>query len=392
MRIGFFTDTYLPARSGMEISIETFRQSLEGMGHEVYVFAPTMSGYRDENQKVTRFRSMRVIKRPEMRLAFPWASVGRSLQEVRALPLDIAHTHSPFTMGLLGRHIARIQRIPFVYTNHTHHTEYAKIYFRERIVLPFLAKKWVTWFANQADGVIVPSYKFKKLFEAYGATAPLHVVQTGINLSRFTQNEKARQAAQALRARYGIPGKAEVLLYIGRMSDEKNVAFLVRVMASFARTRPETYMFFVGDGLSTRRYKDLAARLGVRNAIFTGVVPQHEIPPYYHASQAFLFASLTDTQGIVILEAMASGLPVIALEDDALKDVVKDDVNGFLVGDSVTPDIFAAKTTTVLDSRAEYKRLSLGARGTAEQFTEGIQAAKLLGLYENLIARKRHKD
>lgn len=158
LRIGFFTDSYLPATHGVEVSIETFRRNLEKAGHRLFVYAPAVPGYRDTNRRVFRFKSVRVIENPEMRLAFPVAEDG-TMRELTRVPLDIVHVHTPFAVGLLGKYIASHQQVPIVYTHHTHYPEYAKVYLRERVVLPFLAKSLSAWFANLADAVIAPSPK-----------------------------------------------------------------------------------------------------------------------------------------------------------------------------------------------------------------------------------------
>jgi glycosyltransferase involved in cell wall biosynthesis len=390
MRIGFFTDTYLPVRSGMEISIETFRIGLERLGHEVYVCAPTMRGYWDENPKVTRFRSMRVIKNPEMRLASPWSPVGRTLHEVTHIPLDIVHAHSPFTMGMLGKYVSHMQNIPLVYTNHTHNAEYAKVYFKEKLLLPYLAEKLVSWFSNESDTTIAPSSKFEMLLREYGSRVPIEILQTGIDVARFEKRAETERAAQELRKRYGIPENAPTLLYVGRMSEEKNVTFLVHALGALSRTHPDVRMFFIGNGASIEYYKHLAVQSGAQNAFFVGAVKPEEIVTYYHASQAFLFASLTDTQGIVILEAMASGLPVVALEDGALKDVMRNGENGFFVSPSASPETFASTVLQALAATPENAQISMHALETAAEHTLDTQAKKLAHLYERLISAHRH--
>ena len=388
MRIGFFTDTYLPVRSGMEISIETFRIGLERLGHEVHVFAPTMHGYNDVNPNVVRFRSIRVLKNPEMRLASEWNSPNKSLKEIRAIKLDVVHAHSPFTMGLLGRHIARVQKIPFIFTNHTHHTEYTRVYFAG-LFFPKMMEKWIRWFSNQADEVIVPSYKFQKVLEEYGVRSPIEILQTGINVDRFKKTSEALEAAKQLRAKYNIPEDAPILLYVGRMSEEKNISYLVNAIGALARTRPDVYMFFVGNGQHIDVYQAQAQKLGFKNAIFTGVIKPENIVPYYHSASAFIFASLTDTQGIVILEAMACGMPVVALEDNAFKEVINNGQNGFLIPNNAAPELFANKIAEVLEKKPEYAHLGEHALLTAQQFTEMAQAQKLVSLYESLIAKKK---
>ena len=185
MRIGFFTDSYLPATHGVEVSIETFRTNLEKAGHKVFVYTPAVPGYTDSNRRVFRLKSVRVIDNPEMRLAFP--SFKTATLRIVRFKLDIVHVHTPFTVGLLGKYIATHQGIPILYTHHTHYPEYAKAYLKERVVLPYLAQSLSAWFANISDTVIAPSPKIKAILRAYGMHKPIHVLPTGLRLRQLDE-------------------------------------------------------------------------------------------------------------------------------------------------------------------------------------------------------------
>ncbi|GAI38976.1 unnamed protein product, partial [marine sediment metagenome] len=151
MKIGFFTDTYLPVTHGVEVSIATFRKTLEAAGHQVYIYAPESPGYKDKNPNVFRFKSIRVIKKPEMRYAFDFLPIGHTFKEISRFKLDIAHAHTPFSLGLLAKYISGRQLIPLIYTHHTHYPEYAKVYLKEKVLLPRLAKVYSAWFSNLSN-------------------------------------------------------------------------------------------------------------------------------------------------------------------------------------------------------------------------------------------------
>ena len=372
----------------MEISIESFRLR-SSMGHELFVFTPTMHGYKDENKNVYRFRSVRMIRKPEMRLAFPWGSVDSSVSKIREIPFDVVHVHSPFTMGLLGRHIARTQNVPLIFTNHCHHTEYAKIYFKEPLVLPYTTEKWIKWFSNQTDRVIAPSSKFKELLQGYGVIRP--VIRTDGIEPPVSVSETMQAAARAVRKRHGTR-RGRTLLYVAMVTRKRVVSD--RCACQLEKKHSDTHMLFVGEGKARKRYEEAAKEHGIRHAIFTGTVPHEDMPAYYRAADIFLFASLTDTQGIVILEAMASGLPVVALRDGALIDVIHHKQNGFLLDVKAAPETFAAQVEHLLEDKAEYRRVSANALATAAKFTEINMAEQLAVIYEGLVtARKlRHAE
>jgi len=383
MRIGFFTDTYLPVVHGVVISIETFRKSLEKMGHKVFIYAPHVPGYKDKNPNVFRFESIRVIEKPEMRLALPFLPKDHT-GKVLDFKLDIAHAHTPFSMGFLAKYIADHQKIPLVYTHHTHYPEYAKFYIKEKIITPLLARFLSAWYSNMADVIIAPSYKIKKLLQEYGVKKkkPIYVLPTGVNPKVF---KPSRRIKLRLRKKLKIFPKSRILVFVGRMGKEKNPEFLLRVMGEILKRNNDVFLLMVGDGPALKEFQKISQKLGIENnVIFTKAVPYKEIPDYYQASDIFVFASLTDTQGIVILEAMASGLPIVALKDAAFQEVVVYNKNGFLIKKASTK-IFANIILKILNDSRFYRKLSHNSRKFAYAFSEENQAKKLLKIYKNLV-------
>ncbi len=386
MRIGFFTDTYLPVIHGVVISIESFKKELEAAGHQVYIYAPESRGYKDKNPNVFRFKSVKVIKKPEMHYAFDFLPIGHSFKEVTHFKLDIVHAHTPFALGLLAKYISERQLIPLIYTHHTHYPEYAKAYLKEKIFLPYLAKIYSTWFSNVSDAIIAPSLKIKKLLRKYGVKKkiPIYILPTGINLKLF---KKAREKAQILKKKLKISPKTKILLSVSRIGEEKNIEFLMRTMREILKKKDDFLFLLVGDGPFLGELKKIAKDLKIiNNIIFTGRIPHKDIPLYYQAADLFVFASLTETQGIVILEALSSGLPIVALKDDALSGIVLDNKNGFLV-ERESPKLFSQKIIEPLEDSAIYKKFSKEAVKTVRQFSETNVAKKLIEIYKSQIEK-----
>lgn len=380
MRIGFFTDCYLPSGFGVETSIETFRKTLEQMGHQVFVFAPYFPVYKDENPNVFRFRSVRIIKKPPIHFAFPFLPLN-GLRERVDLPLDIVHSQTPFGMGLLGKYVSYHQKIPLLYTHHTHYPEYAKVYFKEKLVLPKLAEFLVKWYSDMCDGVIAPSLKIKRLLQKYGVKKQIFVLPTGINLE-FFRKEPGRK--EKIRAQLKIKAAQKVLLFAGRMGKEKNLDFLVKSCAEIVKIIPQTRLVMVGDGPHLPILKELARDLKLtENIIFTGSISYSQIPGYYQAADVFLFASLTDTQGLVILEAIASGLPVVALKDEAFSQMVLARKNGFLIK-KARPKDFAQKVIELLENPVLWKNFSKQSLQISRDFSKESQAQKLVQIYQKM--------
>lgn len=386
MKIGFFTDSYLPVEHGVEVSIETFRKDLEKTGHQIFIYAPHTPGYKDKNKNVFRLKSIKVIKKPEMRFALPIVQNGE-LKKLIDFKLDVAHAHTPFSLGLLGKFISARQKILFVYTHHTDYPEYSKAYFKGKKILPKAAELYSGWFSNMADAVIAPSFKIKKVLKNYGVKKPIYILPTGVDLKLFGKNVKSLKAAKSLRKKLGIDAKEKLLIFVGRLGQEKNVDFLIRAFAKISKKRKGVKFLIAGEGPFSEQYKSMAENLGLNNTIFAGAVPHEKLPAYYQAADLFVFASLTETQGIVILEAMASGLPIAALKDDAFKGIVSDGENGFLIPPKSAPEIFAEKITRILDNGALRKKFSQASAEIAENFSKEKQAEKLLDIYGKLIKK-----
>lgn len=389
MKIGFFTDTYLPGTSGVDVSVENFRKNLEKLGQKVFVYAPYFPNYKDKNPRVFRFKALKILKKPETRISLPILSKKPfQFKKVLDLKLDVVHCHSPFTMGILGKYIASYQRIPLVYTHHTRYPEYARIYLKEKIFLPRLAQTWSRIFANQANIVIAPSFKIKKILRDFGVKKEILILPTGINLNLFKKSEKPgvhTEKRNKKRKELGISKEIKIFLFVGRISEEKNIDFLLKVLKIILNKRKDVVLMLVGEETNfTKKIKEKAESLKVRDFVrFIGSVPHQKMPDYYQSSDVFLFSSLTETQGIVVLEAMASGLPIVALKDEVFKDIILNNQNGFITK-NFSPEIFSKKILKILDNSEIYKKFSVHSQKTAKNFSEKKQARKLLKIYQDL--------
>lgn len=388
MKIGFFTDGYLPSLHGVTISIETFRKNLENFGNQVFVFAPAAENYKDENPRIIRFKSVKVFPEKETYFALPFLPQNHQLREIIKIKLNICHAHSPFNLGFLGKFISLWKKIPLVYTHHTLYSEYAKFYLKENLITPYLARVWSTWFSNLSDLVIAPSTKIKKLLKEYGTKKEIEILPTGVDINFFKENPKNKLL---LRKKLSLKEDSKILLFVGRIEGEKNPLFLIDVLREIIRKRKDVFLVFVGSGGFIEKIKEKAKKLGVLKFVkFTGRIPHSQIPFYYQGADIFVFSSFTETQGIVILEAEATGLPVVVVKDEAFIDVIENNKNGFLVKKE-NPKLFASFIFKLLESPLLYKNFSRRSRKIAEKFSQEKQAKKLLSIYKDLIKFSKKK-
>lgn len=379
MKIGFFSDTYLPITFGTEISIETFKTWLEKLGHQVFVFAPKYSISLEE-KNVFRFPSIRLIKSPENRLMFFHPA---DIKKIVNLKLDVAHAHTPFSAGLLAKIVARQLKIPFFYTSHTLYPEYAKYWLiKNNKIFPFLMKGWLKFLGNACQGLIAPSVKMKKLLEEYGVKKPIFVLPTGLDFEKLeiTHGENA-----AIRKKFNIPLEAKILLYVGRLTLEKNIPFLLEVFREIVKKRDDLYFVLIGEGYLSEALKKTTSKWGIESkVIFTGRIEWQEVIKIYRQAYLFLFASLTDTQGLIIIEASYFGVPIIALKDDCYEGMLIDGKNGYTVYPHQV-SLFVEKISKLLEDRVLHQEFSKNAQEIAKNFSAENQARKLISIYQEVL-------
>ena len=385
MKIGFFTDTYQPNIDGIVRSIDLYREALEKLGHEVYIFAPKVSFFtreqKDPANRIYRFNSVKSIIVPNYPLAIPFSF--QHYYHFLKLKLDIIHSHTPFTLGALGNITGRIENKPVIMTYHTYYSEYIRHYFlKGKILTPKMTMRYCTFVTNQADIVISPSEKFQKVMRDEGVKKEIAVLPTGVKLEDFADVKKGY-----FRRRYFL-GNKKILLFVGRLAHEKNVQFLLQMMMHLQRQRPDVVLAIVGDGIYKKDLIALTRSLKIQQqVVFTGWLRGKKLSYAYADADCFVFASKTDTQGLVLLEACAQGLPVVMLADNGLTNAVQEGKNGFVVGVE-DPRIFSRKVYEVLADENRYRGFSDFSRHMAAQYSIDAQARQLVAIYEKALAAK----
>ncbi|MGB8645307.1 MAG: glycosyltransferase [Anaerolineae bacterium] len=385
MHIGFFTDGYLPQLNGVATSIDLLAQTLERFGQQVSIFAPAMDGYVDKHPGVHRLSSVKAFKDPPLWLSSPVST--RVWRETRHMDLDIVHSHSPFALHVLAYQVAQRQHIPLVYTYHTllsAHVHTVKL-FKRTIVPPRLAEKFSVWTCDMCDRVVAPSEKIKDLLERYGTHCPVTVVHNGIAMDRFQNVEPG-----FLHARLGLPAQARILLAVGRLTQEKNVGFLVNVLARVHEYNPDVYLIPVGQGPLRDEFQAQAARMGIgKNLVFTGPIPMEEMPRVYADADIYVSASFSEAHSMAALEALASGVPMVVVRDQSLAMMVVEGQNGFVV--DLDEQVFAQRVLDILEHPEAQQTMRACSREISNRFSIENQAHELIGVYSEVIAARNRK-
>ncbi len=380
MRILMVSDVSFPRVNGVSTSIATFRQSLAEIGHETTLVAPAYPGAGAEAD-VIRIPSRAVPRDPEDRLM----SRGRVVALAGLLAprgFDIVHVHTPFVAHYAGITLARRLGLPVVETYHTFFEEYLHHYLPllPRAVTRFVARRGSAAQCAQVDALIVPTGQMLSVLRGYGIGTRAEVLPTGIDLERFRGGDGA-----AFRRRHGIAADRPVLTHISRVAHEKNIDFVLEALTRVRREVPDVLLVIAGEGPALEHLRRLAARLGLDgHVLFVGYLDRaQELLDCYRAGDAFVFASRTETQGLVLLEALALGVPVISTAVLGTAEVLAGARGALIAPDEVAG--FAAAVTRVLTDAALRARLAAAAPADAAAWSAAAMAERLVALYHEVI-------
>jgi glycosyltransferase involved in cell wall biosynthesis len=380
MRIVLFTNAYKPTISGVVTSLTLFRQGLIEAGHDVFIIAPQYEDYVDDEPYIFRFPALDLTGQFDMSLALPIKNLLEPT--IRGLKPHVIHSQHPILMGDLAVTFARDLQVPFFFTFHTQYDQYAQHYIP---LAPALAgrvmEEVVQRYLKRCEHLIVPSESIqKKVKEQYKLDRTITVVPTPVDLSLFRSGSKSE-----LRAELGWTD-VQILLYVGRIAKEKKLDMLLDAFALIADRNPDARLAIVGRGPHKDSLMEKARRMGISGKVeFIGAVTHEQVPRYMAAADLFVFTSTTDTQGLVLIEAMASGTPVVAVNAPGPMDVLRD-CGGILTEAAAKP--FAEAVSSLLDRPERLQELSKQACELAQRY--GIRAAteRLLHVYETALEQQ----
>lgn len=373
MRIAFFADSYKPYLSGVTNSMELLVKELRELGHKVYIFAPRYPGHVDTDPDIIRFPSL-PTRYPKFRLAIPY---------IQRLPeVDLIHSHSPFQIGMLARYVAHRRHVPLVYTFHTLFTRY--VHYAKFVPEPISKLAMVNYireFCRRCDLIISPSEMSRRVLRVWGVKNRVEVVPSGVDMQRVSL-ANAEEKRSAIRKKYKIPENALVLLYVGRITKEKNISFLLRAFTRVAEAfRPPLYLLLVGGGPLEEEIRGKK----IKNVVLTGEIKYPEVLSYYAVGDVFVFSSTTETQGLVLAEAKALGLPVVALFAGGLVETVRSGEDGYLTPRNLGQ--FVEHIRRLIEDPALRLKLGHSARLDAlDRFDSSKIAKRVETLYNSLVA------
>jgi len=381
MNILMISDVYFPRVNGVSTSIATFRQQLRAAGHRVCLIVPDYGHAHGDDPDVIRIPSRRLWMDPEDRMMRPHA-VQALAAELRERRFDLVHIQTPFIAHRVGLRLGKHLGLPVLETCHTYFEEYLYHYvpFLPRALMQAAARHFTRVQCNRLDAVVVPSRAMQDVLREYGVSTPASIIPTGLQLEELSGGSRAR-----FRQAHGIAAAQPVLVHVGRVAHEKNIEFLLDVLLTLRERFADILLVIAGEGPAR---KSLQARVDREDlqpqVLFVDYLPRGEpLWDCYCAGDVFVFASATETQGLVLLEAMALGVPVVSTAFMGTRDILLGG-RGCLVAEPAVGD-FAGKVARLLEQPALRARLAREARGYAAEWTAETTTAQLLAYYTALV-------
>ena len=389
MRIGLFSDTYLPDVNGVVSSIVTLQKELEKNGHEVYVIA-------NHKGLLQTKREGNVLRLPGLELKWLYGYIlstpyhFSAKEEIRAMNLDVIHVHTEFGVGMFARIVAKDLNIPIIATYHTMYEDYTHYINKFDIdevdkITRKVASSFSRIIVDSCEAVIAPSEKTKETLLKYGVSTPIHIIPTGLDLNKFNADMIDPSAITNIKAEFNLADDEKLMLYVGRIAQEKSIDLVIRGFKKVALKSPKYKLMIVGGGPDLDNLKDLSKSIGIdQQVIFTGKQSPDLVPVFYAAATAFVSASTTETQGMTFIEALSTGLPIFARHDDVLEDLIDEGKSGFFFNDE---EDFAGKVISYFECDAEtVAKMKTCAIAKAQNYDCFKFYQDILAVYDEAIA------
>ena len=403
MNIAMFSDCYFPRINGVSVSILSFAEELTKLNHNVIIVCPDYESKKNlksqfkfsyEEIQKTKKGSLKLFRLASHRIVFSqedrlvkiavWHNLKKYLDNFKP---DIIHVNTEYMVGRFGSHYAKHRLIPMVYTFHTYWEDYIENYadFAPKNVSRAFGREISLYFLKRADKIIAPTKRFEQVVKSYGINCDITVIPTGISddIQKYEKNHAAL-FFNRIHKIFPIIKKKNILLYVGRVAKEKNLDFLLEMLGKVRKTVKDAVLIVVGDGPELKSLKEKAAKLPYSwNICFTGYSDRDQLAYFYNLADVFVFPSLTETQGLVTIEAMSNGLPVVAIGEMGTLDVMQGNNGGFMVNNDI--DEFSQKVIDLLQNPELRKQKSQEAKEWSKNWSIENTTQKLLSVYNSII-------
>jgi 1,2-diacylglycerol 3-alpha-glucosyltransferase len=387
MKIAMFTNTYLPHVGGVARSVKTLEDRCRELGHEVLVVAPEFAeDVADESDSVLRVPAICNFNGSDFSVRLPIPNIIHSA--IEEFDPDLIHSHHPFLLGDAALREAWKHRIPIVFTHHTLYERYTHYVPLDSPALKRVAIQLSTEYCNLCDTVIAPSDSIRRLLLDRGVTAAIEVTPTGIDTTAFASGD-----GTMFRKQHGIPLESRVIGHVGRLAKEKNLIYLAEAVRLRLSSDPNSAFLLVGEGNALEQIQEVVGEGELGRRMFAvGRQSGQGLQDAYAAMDLFVFASQTETQGMVLAEAMAAGKPVVAIDGPGVREIMRDRINGLMLSGEASPEEFAEAIGKILDHPGVAESYGSAAMDTARDYDRNRTAEEVIAIYQSLLDRYEHME
>lgn len=376
LSIAFFTDTYKPTINGVVTAVDLFATELRQLGHRVFIFGPRHPKQPREKDYYG-LRSFPLPAAPDFRVGIPLSV--KVIKQVPDLPIDIVHNHTPGPMGLLGLSLSQAKKVPLVQTYHSLISDYAKFYVPKVL---YGIRRFIDWWQyftyNRCDAITAPTPYIKQYLVQVGIKKQVTVLPTGLNLVEFSQPDMG-----SIR-NFKLPDDKKIVACVSRMNKEKNLMFLVEMFSVLLERNPDTCLLMIGGGPFQKKLERKAAELNIQSSIlFTGMCTRTQIAALLKKVDVFTYACRTDTQGIVIMEALAAGKPLVLVDEKVFEPFVDQGCNGYLLGEDHL--LFAKVINNIITDPTLQKNMEQHSLLLSQKYSIQKMTAKLVSIYRDIL-------
>jgi 1,2-diacylglycerol 3-alpha-glucosyltransferase len=385
VKIVMFTNTYLPHVGGVARSVSTYEEEFRRRGHDVRIVAPQFEGAMESTEFVLRTPALQHFNGSDFSVTLP--QPGLIAEFLDGFQPEIIHSHHPFLLGDAALRAAWTRRLPLVFTHHTLYEQYTRYVPLDSEALQRVAIQMATEYCNLCTHVIAPSESIAELLAQRCVTTPITAIPTGIDLDAFGKGDGG-----ACRRRFEISDDALVVGHVGRLAAEKNLAYLAKAVAQFLKAHPDAVFLVVGSGDFEDDVRELVSEVaGAKQLVMTGSRTGQELVDAYAAMDVFAFSSQSETQGMVLAEAMAARTPVVALDGAGVRDVLNES-NGRILPADAPIEAFVASLDEITRNREALKKLGESSRQSVREFGLDVCSDRILNLYQQLIDAQAIRD
>jgi 1,2-diacylglycerol 3-alpha-glucosyltransferase len=386
MNILMMTNTYIPHVGGVARSVVTFTDELRNLGHRVIVVAPEYDQEIEDEKDTIRIPAIQHFNGSDFSMVLPIpAYLDAHLQNFKP---NVVHSHHPFLIGSTAARISAKYNVPLVYTQHTMYEQYTHYVPMEFHRMKKFVVSLSTGYANMSEHVIAPSDSIAKVLIQRGVKVPMDIIPTGVYIEKFEHGD-----GKAFRISNNIPENVFVVGHLGRLAPEKNLEFLSKAIASFLQKEPDAHFLVIGYGSSKEQMNEFFTEQKLNKRVhFFGKLQGQDLIDAYHAMDVFAFSSKSETQGLVLVEAMSAGVPVVALDAPGVREVVNDRIDGYLLMEENYESFSMALSKMYYLSKDARQKFIIEAQKRARDFSAQKCALKLASVYERLPGKKRMGD